>query len=78
MKIDIFSERTAKVLSWVGLSSMILGAIIFVVFGDWYFCWTISEERVGQFGDFIGGVVGSLLAFVGVVLIFTTVKKLKP
>ena len=70
MKIDIFSERTAKVLSWVGLSSMILGAIIFVVFGDWDFCWTISEEKVGQFGDFIGGVVGSLLAFVGVILYY--------
>ena len=70
MKIDIFSEKTAKVLSYIGLLSIVLGAVVFIVFRSWDFSWTISEEKVGQFGDFVGGVVGSLLAFVGVILYY--------
>lgn len=70
MKIDIFSEKTAKVLSYIGLLSIVLGAVVFIVFRSWDFSWTINEEKVGQFGDFVGGVVGSVLAFVGVILYY--------
>lgn len=70
MKIDIFSEKTAKILSWIGLALIILGAFIFILCRSWDFSWTISEEKVGQFGDFVGGVVGCIFAFVGVILYY--------
>ncbi len=70
MCIKIFSEKTAKVLSWVGLTLIILGAFIFILCRSWDFSWTISEEKVGQFGDFVGGVVGCIFAFVGVILYY--------
>ena len=49
---------------------IVLGAIFFIIFGDWEFSLTLSEEKVGQFGDFVGGVVGTILAFVGVILYY--------
>jgi len=70
MCIKIFSEKTAKVLSWLGLTLIILGAFIFILCRSWDFSWTISEEKVGQFGDFVGGVVGCIFAFVGVILYY--------
>lgn len=70
MKVDIFSEKTARILSFIGLLMIVLGAIVFIVFGDWEFSFTLSEEKVGQFGDFVGGVVGTILAFVGVILYY--------
>lgn len=70
MCIKIFSEKTAKVLSWIGLTLIILGAFIFILCRSWDFSWTISEEKVGQFGDFVGGVVGCIFAFVGVILYY--------
>lgn len=70
MCIKIFSEKTAKILSWMGLALIILGAFIFILCRSWDFSWTISEEKVGQFGDFVGGVVGCIFAFVGVILYY--------
>lgn len=70
MKVDIFSEKTARILSFIGLLMIVLGTIVFIVFGDWEFSFTLSEEKVGQFGDFVGGVVGTILAFVGVILYY--------
>jgi len=70
MKLDIFSEKTAKILSWVGLVLIVLGAVVFIIFRSWEFSLTLNEEKVGQFGDFIGGVVGTILAFVGVILYY--------
>ena len=70
MRINIFSEKTAKILSWIGISSIILGAVIFIVFRSWNYSLTINEEKIGQFGDFVGGVVGSIFAFAGVILYY--------
>ena len=70
MSINIFSERTAKRLSWIGLLSILVGVFVFIYFRSWDFSWMIDEEKVAQFGDFIGGVVGTILAFVGVILYY--------
>lgn len=70
MKVDIFSEKTARILSWIGLLLIVLGAFVFIIFRSWEFSLTLNEEKVGQFGDFIGGVVGTILAFVGVILYY--------
>lgn len=70
MCIKIFSEKTAKVLSWVGLALILIGASVFILCRSWDFSWSINEAIVGQFGDFVGGVVGCIFAFVGVILYY--------
>lgn len=70
MKVDIFSEKSAKTLSWLGLLLIVLGAFVFIIFRSWEFSLTLDETKIGQFGDFIGGVVGTILAFVGVILYY--------
>ena len=77
MKVDIFSEKTAKTLSWIGLILIVLGVVVFIIFRSWEFNLTLNEEKVGQFGDFIGGVVGSIFAFVGVILYYVALTEQK-
>lgn len=66
----MFTERTAKRLSWFGIVFLCLSALIFVIFRSWNFSFTLDEAKVGQFGDFVGGVIGSIFAFVGVILYY--------
>lgn len=66
----VFTEKAGFILVVVGFV-IIIGAIIaFACFRSWSFSSTINEEIVGQFGDFMGGVVGTLFALVGVVLYY--------
>ena len=68
--VRVFTEKAGFILVVVGFV-IIIGAIIaFVYFRSWSFSSTINEEIVGQFGDFVGGVVGTLFALVGVVLYY--------
>jgi len=72
----IFSEQTSKILMWIGISLFILGFVVF--FWNETFFDTgnlIKAEKVGQFGDFIGGLVGSLWALAGVVLFYVALKE---
>lgn len=69
-KFWLFSEKAAKVMSIVGLAVILISIIWFITCRGWNFSTTINEEKVGQFGDFIGGVVGSILAFAGVILYY--------
>ena len=70
----MFSEKTAKILSIIGVVFLIVSAIIFVLFGNWEFSAILDEAKIGQFGDFVGGVIGSLFAFVGVILYYVALK----
>jgi hypothetical protein len=45
------------------------------VFGSWNFSQTLDESKIGQFGDFIGGVIGTILAFVAAVLYYVALKE---
>ena len=68
--VRVLTEKAGFILVVVGFV-IIIGAIIaFVYFRSWSFSSTINEEIVGQFGDFVGGVVGTLFALVGVVLYY--------
>lgn len=66
----MFSEKTAKILSYIGLGLIILSALAFIIFRSWDFSLILNEAIIAQYGDFIGGVVGSLFAFVGVILYY--------
>lgn len=67
-------ELTAKILFFAGLGAFILAPFIFW-FGQGYKLWTpIKSDTVGQLGDFIGGVVGSIWALAGVALFYSALK----
>ena len=68
--MNVFSEKSAKILAWTGLLLIVASLFVFVIFRGWSFTWIIDEEKIGQFGDFVGGVVGSLFAFVGIILYY--------
>ncbi len=68
--MNVFSEKSAKVLAWSGLLLIVVSIFVFICFSGWSFSWIINEEKIGQYGDFIGGVVGSLFAFVGIILYY--------
>lgn len=70
----MFSEKTAKILSLIGIGLLLGSAIIFVLLGSWQFSFILDEAIIGQFGDFVGGVIGSLFAFVGVILYYVALK----
>ena len=73
-KDKFFSEKTSLILTITSLVVMAVAGFTFIVLGDWSFSWKINEEKIAQFGDFIGGVVGTLLAFVAAILYYVALK----
>jgi len=70
----LISEKTAIITAFISLLSIIFIALIFIIFGDWSFSTTLNEDLVSKFGNFIGGVIGTLLAFVAAVLYYIALK----
>src|SRR5690606_30563429 len=65
------NEITSIVLIILGLLSIVSGAVLFLWL-DFNISTTnqIDSEKFGQFGDFIGGIVGSIWGLAGVVLFY--------
>lgn len=70
-----FSENTGKLFALGGIVFIILAAIVFILFGNWTFSNALNEEKIGQFGDFIGGIIGSLFSLAGVILFYVALKE---
>lgn len=70
-----FSENTGKLFAIGGIVFIIIATIVFIVFGSWKFSFTLNEEKIGQFGDFIGGIIGSLFSLAGVILFYVALKE---
>lgn len=70
-----FSEKTGKILSVSGLIIISITILLFVVFGSWDFEWNLDEAIIGQFGDFIGGFIGSLFSLAGIILFYVALKE---
>jgi len=64
------SENTGFVLVIIGLVVIGAGSLFFLVFKSWHYSTTIDEEKFSQFGNFIGGVAGTLFALVAVILYY--------
>lgn len=71
------SESNAYRLSLFGIVLFFLFVALNFICGDWNFTFLgkINEEKIGQFGDFVGGVIGSLFALVGVILYYVALKE---
>lgn len=73
----IFNEKTASNSIITGLIITFIMLLIFIFKGSYEFVYenNISEEKIGQFGDFIGGVIGTLFSLVGVILFYIALKE---
>ena len=71
----IFTEKLGLILSVVSLVCFFGAIVIFFTFGSWEFSSTIDESIIAQFGDFIGGVIGTLLAFVAAILYYVALRE---
>lgn len=78
------NTKPTKLMKWawwlVGAGCfVILSGLILFSWGEWGNLFTtgspIKSDKVGQFGDLIGGVVGSLWALAGVILFYAALKE---
>ena len=67
---SIFTEKTGILLSFVALAILIIGTFIFLYYGSWQKSSIIDEPIIAQFGDFVGGVIGTIVAFIGIILYY--------
>jgi len=80
MKRKLFNllknERTSLVLIFIGLSIIIFAIISFLwLSGSLTSNAPIDSEKFGQFGDFIGGIVGAIWALAGVLLFYVALNE---
>lgn len=74
-KLD--KEANFKWLGWsfvVFCAIAVIVLIIFIVANPWYFTWKADATQWGQFGDFIGGFVGTALVFLSIYYLIKTLR----
>lgn len=64
------TERNSKILLWIGVFLFVSGIVVFIYREKIGFNTEVDATKVAQFGDFIGGVVGSLWSLAGVILFY--------
>lgn len=74
----MFTEGFSKFLIGLGTGVLLLGFIIFC-YKDALFQFDsqIKSDKIGQLGDFIGGIVGSIWALAGVILFYVALQSQK-
>ena len=75
LKSILFNENFSIIIVALAFISLLLSALLFVIFGNWHFSRIMSEEKVGQFGDFVGGFIGTVLAFAASLLYLLALKE---
>lgn len=75
LRDKIFSERTGIILAISGFAFIVLSIIAFICFRSWSFSTTMDEAKVGQFGDLIGGIVGSVFSLASVILFYVALNE---
>ena len=67
----MLTEGFTKILIGLGVIAIVTGFIMFCA-NDFLFQFQeeIKSDKVGQLGDFIGGVAGSIWALAGVILFY--------
>ena len=68
---NILTEKFSKRLLVIGLVLLLIGFVMFI-WNDWSLSTSdkLKSDKVGQFGDFVGGLIGSIWALAGVVLFY--------
>lgn len=70
-----FSDNTALITALFSLVVLIVSLVVFLVFGSWHLSWILDEQIVANYGDFVGGVVGTLLAFTAAILYYVALRE---
>ena len=70
-----FSDNTALITALVSLAILVLSLGVFLRFGSWRFSCILDEQVVANYGDFVGGVVGTLLAFTAAILYYVALRE---
>ena len=73
----ILSEKFSIALLYIGIG-VLLSSIAPFLWNEWQTLFTdnkIQADKIAQFGDFIGGTVGSIWALAGVVLFYVALKE---
>lgn len=70
-----FSDNTALITALVSLVVLLVSLIVFLFFGSWSYSWVLDEQIVANYGDFVGGVVGTLLAFTAAILYYVALRE---
>lgn len=55
--------------------ALLASALVFILCGNWEWSWTLDEAKIGQFGDFVGGIIGTILAFAASLLYLIALKE---
>ena len=71
---DIWNTIKGKIngyeaLFWCALIAIVLSLVTLCAFlraTSWGLCMPANQEQWGQYGDFVGGVLGTLAAFISV------------
>ena len=71
----LLSEKFGITIVFISSVFLFLTTIVFIIFGSWNFSTVLSEEKIAQFGDFVGGVIGTLLAFAASILYYIALKE---
>ena len=77
LKDRLFSETSAIVTIIFGILIILLSILIFFWRGSFSFDhnFFIDEAKIGQFGDFVGGFVGSIFSLVGILLFYVALRE---
>ena len=68
--MKIISEKNSKVLLWLGLLLLLIGLCLFFWKESLSSDFQINSEKISHFGDFVGGVIGSIWSLAGVLLFY--------
>lgn len=67
---EMLTEKNSKRLLWIGLFLFITGIGFFIWKESFIISSKLNAEKIAQFGDFVGGIVGSLWSLAGVILFY--------
>ncbi|MCL2721306.1 MAG: putative phage abortive infection protein [Treponema sp.] len=70
-----FSEKAVTIILCGTVLVYLISFLASVYFGSGHFFKYLDEEKMGQFGNFIGGTLGTILVFVSVILYYMALKE---
>lgn len=73
---NLLTEKFSKTLLSIGFFLLIIGLILFI-WKDWSLSIDnkIQSDKIAQFGDFVGGLIGSIWALAGVILFYVALSE---
>lgn len=66
----MLTEKNSKILLWIGVIIFIAGIGVFIWDESFNLTNDFNTDKISGFGDFIGGIIGSLWSLAGVILFY--------